>query len=100
MDGTNVVFMSMRDRNPHDLISFLTQIFIVGNNIIDPEHIIFGEHDARIHNQNLVVELVGSHVLAHFPKSTQGNNLQFSVLTHTSILILTYLKKYLSAIGG
>ena len=89
MDRPNVVFMSMRDHDPHYLICFIAQIFIIGNDVIDPQHIVMREHDARIYDHNLVIELVGSHVLANFPKSTQGNDLQFSVLTHTSIFLLT-----------
>src|SRR6266508_31169 len=92
VNSPNMVFMSMRNYDPHYLIGFLTQIFIIGNDVINPEHIVFGKHDACIYNQNLVVEFVGGHILAHFPKPPQGNNLQFSVLTHTSIFILTSLK--------
>src|ERR1051325_7409790 len=95
VNRSNMVFMSMCNDNPHDFIGFLTQILIVGNDVVYSEHVIAGEHDACIHDHNLVVELVGGHVLAHFPKSTQGNNLQFSVLTHTSMFILTSLQKYI-----
>ncbi len=79
----------MRDHDPYHFIGLLTQIFKVGNDVVDPEHIVFGKHNARIHNQNLILELVGSHVLAHFPKPPQGNDFQFSMLTHISMIILT-----------
>src|SRR5512138_2523911 len=85
VNGANVVFMSVGDDDAHDLFSFLAQVFIIGNDVIDPEHVIAREHNTRVNDHDLVVVLIGSHVLAYFPKSTQGNDLQFSVLTHTSM---------------
>ena len=92
VDCSNMIFMTVGNDNANHLIGFLTQIFKIGNDVIDPEHIVFGEHDSGIHHQDLVLEFIGSHVLAHFPEPAQGNDLQFSVLTHTSIFILTWLK--------
>ncbi len=85
MDRSNVILMPVCDDNPHYLILLAAQIFIIGNDVIDPEHIVAWKHHARIHDQYLMIEFIGGHVFTHFPKSTQGNNLQFSVLTHTSI---------------
>src|SRR5512145_1083761 len=70
VNGTNVIFMSMGDHDPHYLIGFLSQILVIGNDVINPEHIVLGKHDACIHNQDLVIDFVGSHVLAHFPEPT------------------------------
>ena len=77
-----MVFMSVRDDNAEDLIRFVAQIVVIGNDVIDPEHVVFWKHNSRIHDQDLMIEFVGGHVLADFPKSTQGNDFQFSVLIH------------------
>jgi hypothetical protein len=67
MDGPDVIFMSMCDDNANNFIGFAAQIFVIGNNVINPDHIVTREHHARIYDQYLVVKFVGGHVLAHFP---------------------------------
>ena len=69
------------------LIGALAQVLIVGNDVIDPEHIVFGEHDARIDHDDLAFVFVRRHVLSDFPETTQGNNLQFSMLTHFDLSV-------------
>ncbi len=87
--------------NADHLIGSAAHIFIIGNDIVDPEHVVFGEHDAGVDDDDLAIEFVGGHVLSNFPKSTQGNDLQFSVLSHTNLFFPHLFNKiYLSAIGG
>ncbi len=92
MDRPNVILMPVGDDDSRHLVGSFTQILIIGDDVIDPQHVIMRKHDARVHDQNLVLILVGGHVLANFPEPTQGNDLQFSVLTQGSCSSL-YIKR-------
>ncbi len=94
-DRADMIFMSMRYDNTENLIRLVAQIVVIGNNVIDPEHVVFGKHNSRIDDQDLMVEFVGSHVLADFPKSTQGNDFQFSVLSSLGLFYLTNLNFFI-----
>ena len=99
MDRADVIFMPMCDDDADHVAGSGAQIFIIGNDVINSNHIVSGEHDAGIYHQNLVLEFIGGHVLAYFPEPPQGNNLQFSLLTHKIVFPLKLLN-YLSAISG
>ena len=40
---------------------------------VDPEHLLVGEHQARIDDQNLTLPLQGPHVQAHLTQSAEGH---------------------------
>ena len=58
-------------------VPFIIQIGKIGDDKIDPQHIILGEHQAGIDNHNVVVIFEYGHIFADFPQATQGDNPQF-----------------------
>ena len=62
-----MIFMTMGNDNSADLVFPLYQVGDIGDNIIDPQHIIFGEHDARVYDENFSIVFIDHHVPSHFP---------------------------------
>jgi ribosome maturation factor RimP len=63
----DVVLVPMRDDDPDYAVGFVQQIVEIWDDVIDPQHVIFGEHDAGIHDQDIPAVFIRSHVLPHFP---------------------------------
>ena len=57
-----------------DPLAVLAQVSHIGDDVIDPQHVVIREHQAGIHNQDLPAKFVGRHVAAHFPQSPKGND--------------------------
>jgi hypothetical protein len=51
----------------------------VGDDVIDAQHIVFGEHNAAIYDQDLLAVFIEHHILPHLPQATQGNDAKFFV---------------------
>jgi hypothetical protein len=81
-DRAGVVFVPVRDDDAANDIHLIQNGPKIGDDVIDPQHIVLREHDARIDYQrvararSLILDI--HHVLADFPQSSQGNNFQFS----------------------
>ena len=52
----------------------VAQIFEIGDDVIDPQHVIIGEHQPGIHDQDLAVVFVGHHVLADLAQAADGDD--------------------------
>ena len=72
-DGAGVVFVAVGDDNSAHLVDLVFQVSKIRDDVVDSEHIVFGEHDPRIDNQNVVAIFNGHHVLADLPKTPQGD---------------------------
>ena len=57
-----------------DLCGVFAQIGEIGDHDIDPPHVVLGEHDPRVDDQDAVVVLEQGHVLADFPQTTEGDD--------------------------
>ncbi len=67
----DMVFVGVGQDQGHELVPALPQISKIGNNDVDPQHGIFGKHEARIHHHQVVGGLQGHHVEADLPHASQ-----------------------------
>ena len=72
----DVVFVAVSDEDGTDFGEAILfhQVVVIGNDEIDAEHVIFGEHDAGIDDEDVVLILEGGHVFADLTQPTQGQN--------------------------
>ncbi len=75
-DRACVILVSVGHDDPPDDVLLVVEIAKIGDDIVDPQHIVFGEHDAGVDDQDVVAVLNGHHVLANFPQAAQGNESQ------------------------
>ena len=71
-----VVFVTMRDQDPAQLFDPILDITDVGDHQIDAEHLLIGEHEARVHDDHVLGQLKNHHVLAYLPEASQRNDLK------------------------
>ncbi len=76
-----MILVTVGDHDAADPIQLIQQILEVGDDVIDPQHVIFGEHQPGVYDQDVLAIFVDHHVLANFPETPQWDNLKFSV-TH------------------
>src|SRR5450830_183438 len=57
-----------------DLVLDMVEVLHVGNDIVDPLHVVFGELEPRIDNYCVVIDLIDGHVLANLPETSKGSN--------------------------
>ena len=60
-------------------MTFIQQVIEIRDDVIDPQHIVFGEHDTGVHDHEVVPILVNDHILPNFPQASQGNDAKFLV---------------------
>jgi hypothetical protein len=71
-----VVFVTVRDDDAAQLIALVAQIFPIGNDEVDAQHVVFGEHDAAIDQDDVLAVLEGRHVLADFAAPAERDDAQ------------------------
>ena len=74
LDGADVVFMTVGEDDALHLAAVLAQVGQIRDDVIDAQHVIFREHQAGIHHQDLTVIFVDHHILANFAQSAQGDD--------------------------
>ncbi len=76
MEGADMVFVTVGDQDGPDFGTpvALHEIVIVGDNEIDAEHVVLGEHDARVDDEDIVLILDHGHVLADLAQAPEGQN--------------------------
>lgn len=62
-----VIFVTVRDNNTDHLVAALLDVTEIGDNVINPDHVIFGEHEPGVNDQDLPVIFVQHHVAPDFP---------------------------------
>ena len=72
-----MVLMPMREDDSLDLFAILNQIRDVRNHKVNAQHVIFGEHQSCVNQQNLIVHTNDRHIFADLPQAAQRNDLQF-----------------------
>ncbi len=75
-DGAGVVLMPMSNDDPAHPVPVLEQVAEVGDDVVDPQHVILGEHDAGVDHQGVVAVLQDHHILADLPQTTEGDQAQ------------------------
>ena len=57
------------------LVPIFDQIGNIRDDEVDAEHILLGEHQPRVHNENLIIHTDGSHVLSDLAKTAKRYDL-------------------------
>jgi hypothetical protein len=72
--GPDVILVRMRDEERPDVGAALLQVADVGNDEIDAEHLLVGEHQAAVDDDDVVAVLEHVHVLADLAHAPQGDD--------------------------
>ena len=76
--GSDVVFVTMRENNGANALAVLNQIGNFRNNNIDAEKFGLGKHQARVNDDDVVAPAHGHAVHSELAQAAQGDNVQFS----------------------
>jgi len=66
MDRPGVVFVTVGDDDAAHFFAFIQQVFEVGDDVVDAQHIVFGEHQAGVDDEDLVAAFIYHHILTDF----------------------------------
>jgi len=69
-----MVFVTMGDNDAFHLVGSLLDIFKIGNDVINADHVVVREHHASIYNQDLLIVFIDRHVFAHLAQTSKGDN--------------------------
>ncbi len=76
LDCACMVFVAMGDDDPTHPMALVIQIMEIRDDVIDPQHIILWEHDARIDDENILTIFDRHHIFPDFPQPPEGKNSQ------------------------
>jgi hypothetical protein len=94
---TNVILVPMSNKNAVYPILLAHEIRYVGNDQIYAQHLIIGEHQPCIHNEDIFPILNGHHILADFAKPPKRHNAHRPVLRLTAARPLVLMYAQISA---
>ncbi len=69
-----MILVGVSDQEGADLLSVLAQVGDVGDHQIDPEHLLIGEHESTVDDDDVVAILEDVHVLADLPHASEGDD--------------------------
>ena len=72
----DVILVAVRHHDAAHVAGPLPQIAEVGDHHVDAPHVVLGEHDPRIDDQDVAAMLEEHHVLADFPQAAEGDEAQ------------------------
>ena len=75
--GARVVLVAVGDEDGADLVLVLAQVGDVGDDEVHAGHVLFGEHNPGVDDDDVVAVLKGHHVLADFAEAAQGDDPQY-----------------------
>jgi len=73
-DCAGVVFVTMGDHNSAHFVRALLNVFKVRDDVINPDHVVVGEHHTGVHHEDFTAVFVDGHILPDLPQASQGNN--------------------------
>ncbi len=79
-DAADMVFMAMGNNQSLDLFTVFDKVGIVRNDIVYSQQVVFGEQNAAVDNDNLVIVFEAVHVLADFAKTAQSIHKRISLM--------------------
>jgi hypothetical protein len=65
-DSPRVVFMTMRYDDGAYLGDFILQITEIGDDVVNPQHIVLRKHDAGVNHEDVFPVLDSHHILPNF----------------------------------
>ena len=68
----DVILVAVRDDNCAHAVFLIAQVSPIGDDVVNPQHVRFGEHDARVHDEDIAAVLNAHRVLTDFPQAAQG----------------------------
>src|ERR1700682_3356535 len=74
--GADVVLVAVGQHDGLDLRGAVDKVADVGNDEVDPEHLLLGEHQAGVHDEDATVVLDRHHVQADLTQAAKGDDLQ------------------------
>lgn len=74
--AADMVFMAVREHQTADFVFVLFEIGDVGYDEIDPGHIVRREYQSRVHDNDILAEFKGGHVLADLAHAAEEPDLQ------------------------
>jgi len=69
-----MIFMTVRDDDSFDTVCFILEVIEIGDDVINADHVVIGEHHASIDDKNILTVFINGHILTHFSQSSQGDN--------------------------
>ena len=69
-----MILVGVSDQEGADLLPVLTQVADVGDDQVDPEHLLIGEHEPAVDDDDVVAVLEDVHVLADLPDASEGDD--------------------------
>src|SRR2546423_10331921 len=73
-DPTDVVLVGVGEHEAHHLLGALAHVREVREDQVDPEHLLRGEHEARVDDEDLAVVLEEGHVPADLAHAAQPDD--------------------------
>ena len=84
----------MGDDDAAHRLALAEQVLEIGDDVVDPQHVVLGKHQAGVDHQDVVPIFVGHHILANFPQASEGDDAELgsgcSVVFH--LLLITSLR--------
>ena len=71
-----MVLVAVREEDRAKALLALKYVAYLRDHEIDPQHLLFGEHEAGVHGDDRVAVLEQHHVLADLAETAQGNDPQ------------------------
>src|SRR5260370_36934449 len=87
----DMVFVAVRNEDTANVLLLVAQIARIGNNKIDAEHLLVGEHYSGINNDDVVTILYDHHILSDFPQASQWSQSNFFCCQGINNLLTTPL---------
>ncbi len=74
----HVILVGVCDQERLDLVAVFAQVGDIGDDQVDPEHLLVREHEPAVDHDDVLAVLEHVHVLADFPHSAQGDDAEWS----------------------
>ena len=72
--GADVIQMSVREDHPADIFFLPLEIAYVGNNVVDPRHVLLGPLETHVDDHNILAVLERGHVASDLLVSAKDRN--------------------------
>ena len=72
--AADVILVGVGDQEGPDLLPVLAQVGHVRDDEVDPEHLLVGEHEPAVDDDDVVAVLEDVHVLADLPDASEGDD--------------------------